>query len=101
MACVCVCVCVFLCVIIVFLPRQNYGVFLHYFFKVIDPVLIVAAGLSVQSPFTRTAFSRDESSSQSIRQPLESEHGDPFTLLNAFDEWIEVRLINVTAYYMT
>lgn len=25
------------------------------------------------------------------RRPLESEHGDPFTLLNAYDEWIQVR----------
>lgn len=24
------------------------------------------------------------------RRPLESEHGDPFTLLNAYDEWIQV-----------
>ena len=28
---------------------------------------------------------------QVARRPLESEHGDPFTLLNAFDEWVQVR----------
>ena len=28
---------------------------------------------------------------QVARRPLESEHGDPFTLLNTFDEWVEVR----------
>ena len=28
---------------------------------------------------------------QAARKSLESEHGDPFTLLNAFDEWIEVK----------
>ena len=28
---------------------------------------------------------------QTARKPLESEHGDPFTLLNAFDEWIQVK----------
>ena len=27
---------------------------------------------------------------QLARRPLESDHGDPFTLLNAFDEWIQV-----------
>ena len=27
---------------------------------------------------------------QSARKPLESDHGDPFTLINAFDEWIKV-----------
>ena len=74
----------------------------------IEPVLIVAAGLSVQSPFSRTMFDREDSqiqvtltqpchldhsmlSPQTMRRSLESEHGDPFTLLNAFDEWIEVR----------
>ena len=58
--------------------------------QVIEPVLIIAAGLSVQSPFTQSAFSQNEAHSQTIRQELESEHGDPFTILNAFDEWIEV-----------
>ena len=28
---------------------------------------------------------------QAARKSLESEHGDPFTLLNAFDEWIDVK----------
>ena len=28
---------------------------------------------------------------QTARKPLESDHGDPFTLLNAFDEWIQVQ----------
>ena len=28
---------------------------------------------------------------QNARKPLESDHGDPFTLLNAFDEWIQVK----------
>lgn len=58
--------------------------------QVIEPVLIVAAGLSVQSPFTQSAFSQSEAHSQTVRQELESEHGDPITILNAFDEWIEV-----------
>lgn len=58
----------------------------------IDPVLIIAAGLSVQSPFTKSSFGQDEATAHTVRQPLESEHGDPFTLLNAFDQWIEVSL---------
>lgn len=58
--------------------------------QVIEPVLIVASGLSVQSPFTQSAFSQSEAHSQTVRQELESEHGDPITILNAFDEWIEV-----------
>ena len=31
---------------------------------------------------------------QIARRPLESEHGDPFTLLNAYDEWIQVALLS-------
>ncbi|XP_033630988.1 probable ATP-dependent RNA helicase DHX34 isoform X1 [Asterias rubens] len=58
-------------------------------FKMIEPVLCIAASLSVQSPFTSRAH-RD-SEAMTARRPLESDHGDPFTLLNAFDEWIQVK----------
>lgn len=74
----------------------------------VDIVLVIAAGLSVQSPFHRAAM-KEEQARVSIknnnhsslnclvlfklaRRPLESDHGDPLTLLNAFDEWIQVRL---------
>ena len=33
---------------------------------------------------------------QLARRPLESDHGDPFTLLNAYDEWIHVSCRNFT-----
>ncbi|XP_071481519.1 probable ATP-dependent RNA helicase DHX34, partial [Diadema antillarum] len=58
-------------------------------FKMIDPVLSIAAALSVQSPFTSRAH-RDHDA-MSARRSLESDHGDPFTLLNAYDEWIQVK----------
>ncbi|XP_038065791.1 probable ATP-dependent RNA helicase DHX34 isoform X2 [Patiria miniata] len=58
-------------------------------FKMIEPVLCIAAALSVQSPFTSRAH-RD-SEAMTARRPLESDHGDPFTLLNTFDEWIQVK----------
>ena len=57
-------------------------------FHVIEPVMVIAAALSVQSPFTRRLDHDPDVSAQ--RQPLESDHGDPFTLLNAFDEWLQV-----------
>ncbi|XP_022092525.1 probable ATP-dependent RNA helicase DHX34 [Acanthaster planci] len=57
-------------------------------FKMIEPVLCIAAALSVQSPFTSRAH---RSEAMTARCPLESDHGDPFTLLNAFDEWIQVK----------
>ncbi|KAL5482136.1 hypothetical protein EMCRGX_G022425 [Ephydatia muelleri] len=58
-------------------------------FHVIDPVLVVVAGLSVQSPFSRVPLGQSDISV--ARRPLESEHGDPFTLLNAFDEWLQLK----------
>ncbi|XP_059177423.1 probable ATP-dependent RNA helicase DHX34 isoform X2 [Physella acuta] len=58
-------------------------------FNMIDPVLSVTAAMSVQSPFTNQAYTNPEA--LTARRPLESEHGDPFTLLNAFDEWIQVK----------
>ncbi|XP_034326251.2 probable ATP-dependent RNA helicase DHX34 [Magallana gigas] len=58
-------------------------------FHMIDPVLSIAAALSVQSPFTSKAHSNYDA--MNARKPLESDHGDPFTLLNAFDEWIQVK----------
>ncbi|XP_075463160.1 putative ATP-dependent RNA helicase DHX34 isoform X2 [Ascaphus truei] len=58
-------------------------------FSLVEPVLTVAAALSVQSPFLRNVSSNPECST--ARKPLESDHGDPFTLLNAFNEWVQVK----------
>ncbi|KAK6188313.1 hypothetical protein SNE40_004514 [Patella caerulea] len=58
-------------------------------FHMIDPVLSIAAAMSVQSPFPYKGHTDHEA--VAARKPLESEHGDPFTLLNAFDEWIQVK----------
>lgn len=58
-------------------------------FHMIDPVLTIAAAMSVQSPFTRR-FTNDPDV-MNARQLLESNHGDPFTLLNAFDEWLHAK----------
>ncbi|XP_060571590.1 probable ATP-dependent RNA helicase DHX34, partial [Ruditapes philippinarum] len=58
-------------------------------FHMIDPVLSIAAAMSVQSPFTSKMYT--DVDSMAARKSLESDHGDPFTLLNAFDEWIQVK----------
>ncbi|KAL5004824.1 hypothetical protein ScPMuIL_018280 [Solemya velum] len=58
-------------------------------FHMIDPVLSIAAAMSVQSPFTSRAYTDHDA--MATRKPLESDHGDPFTLLNVFDEWIKVK----------
>ncbi|KAG6801736.1 ATP-dependent RNA helicase DHX34 [Apis mellifera caucasica] len=58
-------------------------------FHQIEPVLSLAAALSIQTPFTNKAY-RD-SECETSRKKLESDHGDPITLLNAFREWLEIK----------
>ncbi|XP_042269194.1 probable ATP-dependent RNA helicase DHX34 [Thunnus maccoyii] len=58
-------------------------------FKLVEPVLTVAAALSVQSPFLRN--SQHNPDCATACQPLHSNQGDPFTLLNTFNAWVEVK----------
>uniref|UniRef100_A0ABI8ABQ7 DExH-box helicase 34 n=1 Tax=Felis catus TaxID=9685 RepID=A0ABI8ABQ7_FELCA len=58
-------------------------------FHLAEPVLTIAAALSVQSPFTRSAQSNPEGAA--ARRPLDSDHGDPFTLFNVFNTWVQVK----------
>lgn len=58
-------------------------------FHIIEPVVIMAAALSVQSPFLSN-LKCDFETMQS-RKDLISDHGDPLTLLNAFNEWIQIK----------
>nr|XP_058901721.1 probable ATP-dependent RNA helicase DHX34 isoform X3 [Kogia breviceps] len=58
-------------------------------FHLAEPVLTIAAALSVQSPFTRSAQSNPEC--VAARRPLESDQGDPFTLFNVFNTWVQVK----------
>ncbi|XP_041796850.1 probable ATP-dependent RNA helicase DHX34 [Chelmon rostratus] len=58
-------------------------------FNLVEPVLTVAAALSVQSPFLRS--SQHNPDCATARQPLHSNQGDPFTLLNTFNAWMEVK----------
>ncbi|XP_068766271.1 probable ATP-dependent RNA helicase DHX34 isoform X2 [Struthio camelus] len=58
-------------------------------FGLTEPTLTVAAALSVQSPFLRPAHTNPDCAT--ARRPLESPHGDPLTLLNAFNEWVQVK----------
>ncbi|XP_062242644.1 probable ATP-dependent RNA helicase DHX34 [Platichthys flesus] len=58
-------------------------------FNLVEPVLTVAAALSVQSPFLRS--SQHNPDCATARQPLHSNQGDPFTLLSTFNAWVEVK----------
>ena len=54
-----------------------------------DSVMALAAALSVQSPFTNDAFRNSDC--VAARKNLDSDHGDPITLLNAYREWLQVK----------
>ncbi|XP_069738338.1 probable ATP-dependent RNA helicase DHX34 [Phaenicophaeus curvirostris] len=58
-------------------------------FGLAEPTLTVAAALSVQSPFLRASHPNPDRAT--ARRPLESPHGDPLTLLNVFNEWLQVK----------
>ncbi|NXC22998.1 DHX34 helicase, partial [Corythaeola cristata] len=58
-------------------------------FGMAEPTLSVAAALSVPSPFLRSAHPNPDC--VTARRPLESPHGDPLTLLNVFNEWVQVK----------
>lgn len=81
-------------------------------FQQLQPVLTMAAALSVQSPFTNRAYRDHECEVrysshtppaiprkivfilcflQTARKDLESDHGDPITILNAYKEWLELK----------
>ena len=62
-------------------------------FNLVEPVLTVAAAFSVQSPFLRS--SQQNPDCATACQPLHSNQGDPFTLLNTFNAWVEVSMGNV------
>ncbi|XP_011135591.1 probable ATP-dependent RNA helicase DHX34 [Harpegnathos saltator] len=65
-------------------------------FHEVEPVLSLAAALSIQTPFTNRAYRDTEC--ETSRKKLESDHGDPITLLNAFKEWLEVKQENSQEY---
>ncbi|XP_053908950.1 probable ATP-dependent RNA helicase DHX34 [Cuculus canorus] len=58
-------------------------------FGLAEPTLTVAAALSVQSPFLRSSHPNPDWAT--TRRPLDSPHGDPLTLLNVFNEWVQVK----------
>ncbi|KAJ3038261.1 DEAH (Asp-Glu-Ala-His) box polypeptide 34 [Rhizophlyctis rosea] len=55
----------------------------------VDPIIVIAAALSVQSPFLRVPESKTDIMEN--RRRIQSDHGDPFTLLNMFSEWLRVK----------
>ncbi|GAX84032.1 hypothetical protein CEUSTIGMA_g11456.t1 [Chlamydomonas eustigma] len=57
--------------------------------QIVEPVLTIAAALSVQSPFSK--LNDDDEKARSYRNQLISGDGDAFTLLHVFEEWLSVK----------
>ena len=60
-------------------------------FHQVEAVLTVAAALSVQSPFTNNAYKDPDCIA--ARKNMDSDSGDPITLLNAYREWLTVKQV--------
>ncbi|OZJ05398.1 hypothetical protein BZG36_01988 [Bifiguratus adelaidae] len=59
-------------------------------FALVEPVLITAAAMSVQSPFIRLPANPNADIVKN-RAELASEHGDPFTVLNLWRAWLDIK----------
>ncbi|KAI7851751.1 P-loop containing nucleoside triphosphate hydrolase protein [Circinella umbellata] len=59
-------------------------------FNLVDPIITIAASMSVQSPFSRLSLD-SHSDILKNRRKFDSEHGDPFTLLNVWQEWLNAK----------
>ncbi|XP_036318535.1 probable ATP-dependent RNA helicase DHX34 [Rhagoletis pomonella] len=61
-------------------------------FPDIEKILTLAATMSVQNPFTNRAYT--DRKCEQEREPLQSDQGDIFTLLRAYNEWLELKWNN-------
>ncbi|KAK4469233.1 hypothetical protein MN116_006806 [Schistosoma mekongi] len=61
--------------------------------RLVEPVLSLAAGMAIQCPLLpHTSFSGAEQARRvDSLSEYESDHGDAFTLVNVFDEWIKMK----------
>jgi HrpA-like RNA helicase len=62
----------------------------------VNAVLALAALLSIQSPLTQNAYRNSEA--QDLRRNLDSNHGDPLSLLNYYKEWLSVKQSSVPVH---
>ncbi|GAA5815536.1 hypothetical protein MFLAVUS_009048 [Mucor flavus] len=62
-------------------------------FNIVGPIITIAAGMSVQSPFSRVTHNTNPEILKD-RSQFDSKHGDPFTLLNVWNGWLMVKSDN-------
>ncbi|KAI9309287.1 P-loop containing nucleoside triphosphate hydrolase protein [Cunninghamella echinulata] len=65
-------------------------ILLGVIFNVVDPILTIIACMSVQSPFVRVTSSSTSDIAKNQRS-FDSHHGDPFTLLNLWKTWLDIK----------
>ncbi|CAO3611270.1 unnamed protein product [Cunninghamella blakesleeana] len=66
-------------------------ILLGMMFNVLDPILTTIAFMSVQSPFVRISLNSSSSDTAKNQRSFDSHHGDPFTLLNVWKSWLDVK----------
>ncbi|GAN03267.1 ATP-dependent RNA helicase DHX34 isoform X5 [Mucor ambiguus] len=67
-------------------------------FNIVDPILTIAAGMSVQSPFIRVTLNTNREYLKN-KSEFDSKDGDPFTMLNLWQQWIEIKGIEEHRLY--
>ncbi|ORX45022.1 P-loop containing nucleoside triphosphate hydrolase protein [Piromyces finnis] len=65
------------------------AMFMGFSNELIDPVLTIISGLSIQSPFVRVNESKTDILNN--KHKFDSDEGDTFTILNLFSQWLEIK----------
>jgi len=65
------------------------AMFMGFSNELIDPVLTIISGLSIQSPFIRVHESKTDILKN--KHQFDSDEGDTFTLLNLFSQWLKIK----------
>jgi hypothetical protein len=65
------------------------AMFMGFSDELIDPVITIISGLSIQSPFLRVNESQTDILKN--KHKFDSDDGDTFTLLNLYSEWLNVK----------
>nr|VZI25706.1 unnamed protein product [Spirometra erinaceieuropaei] len=60
-------------------------------FRLVEPVLSLAAGLAVQNPIAAVRSGEARLRQADALKPYESDHGTPFMIAELFDEWVKIK----------
>uniref|UniRef100_A0A0V0J9T0 Putative ATP-dependent RNA helicase DHX34 n=2 Tax=Schistocephalus solidus TaxID=70667 RepID=A0A0V0J9T0_SCHSO len=60
-------------------------------FRLVEPVLSLAAGLAVQNPVAAARSGEARLRQADALKPYDSDHGTPFMIAELFDEWVQIK----------